>query len=179
MQLTGSLVLLAQLVSSHHGASTAAAPAAGGLTWTVPKGWTAAPSPSAMRVATYLAPAATGDAEGAEVAVFFFGTGQGGSIESNVARWQGQLAPEGGGVAPKPVKKKFAGFDVTLVRADGTYASGMPGGATTPKKGWALYGAIAEGPQGNVFFKLVGPKKTVAKASPELDALLSSLKKAP
>jgi len=49
--------------------------------------------------------------------------------------------------------------------------------ATGPKPGWALRGAIAEGPQGNVFFKLVGPKKTVEKAQADFDTLVKSLKK--
>jgi len=66
---------------------------------------------------------------------------------------------------------------VTVVRAEGTYASGMPGGPTTPKPGWALLGAIAEGPSGAVFFKLTGPKKGVAAARPAFEALVASLKR--
>lgn len=46
-----------------------------------------------------------------------------------------------------------------------------------PKEGWALRGAIAAGPGGNVFFKLVGPRKTVERAQPAFDALVKSLRK--
>ncbi len=46
-----------------------------------------------------------------------------------------------------------------------------------PKPGGALRGAIAEGPQGPFFFKVVGPKKTVHAAATAFDGLLKSLKK--
>jgi hypothetical protein len=170
---------LAQFVSSHvssHAPSTlpeGPAPSACGITWKVPKGWTTLPNVSSMRIATYRTASAPGDPEGAEVAVFYFGQGQGGSVESNVSRWAAQFEPVS---KPAPKKTMVGGIPVTTVTAEGTYSSGMPGGPTTPKTGWALYGAIAEGPRGAVFFKLTGPRKTVAKVSPELDELLKTLK---
>jgi hypothetical protein len=39
-----------------------------------------------------------------------------------------------------------------------------------------MLGAIAESPQGAVFFKLAGPVKTVAAASKGFDAMVGSLK---
>ncbi|MHB8798179.1 MAG: hypothetical protein ACYDBY_06915 [Thermoanaerobaculia bacterium] len=169
-------VVLFQLVSSH--GSPAPAQMAGGLSWSAPKGWSVAPTASSMRVVTYRVAPAAGDAEGAEVAVFFFGPGQGGGTQANVDRWVRQFTPEKGSAAPgKPVALKGAAVPVTIVTAEGTYASGMPGGALTPKPGWALRGGIAEGPQGPVFFKMVGPKKTVLAATPAFDAFLKTLKK--
>lgn len=168
-------VLLFQLVSAH-GAPTPAQ-SAGGLSWSAPKGWSVAPAASSMRVVTYRVAPVAGDTEGAEVAVFFFGPGQGGGTQANVDRWVRQFTPEKGSAAPgKPVALKGAAVPVTIVTAEGTYASGMPGGALTPKPGWALRGGIAEGPQGPVFFKMVGPKKTVLAATPSFDAFLKSLK---
>lgn len=173
--LAASLVLF-QLVSSH--APVVATSTAGGLTWTAPKEWGTTPSASSMRVVTYRVPAAAGDAEGGEVAVFFFGTGQGGSTQANVDRWIAQFKAEKGSAGPgKPIAMKAGTIPVTIVTTEGTYSSGMPGGAMTPKPGWALRGGIAEGPQGPVFFKMVGPKKTVVSATPAFDALLKSLKK--
>ena len=167
-------LLLAQMAPSHGSGSSAA----GGLTWTAPGGWTIAPA-SPMRVATYRIPAAAGDAEGGEMAIFYFGEGQGGGVDANVERWFSQLAPEPGRKKNEKKETQVAGLKVTLVSAEGTYSSGMPGGPTTPKKGWALLGAIAEGPQGAVFFKLTGPKKTVSAASKDFDGLVKSLKKVP
>ncbi len=172
-----ALAVLAQLVSSHApAAATAAVTSASGISWSVPKEWTVAPSPSSMRLATYRIAPAAGDADAGELAVFYFGPGQGGGVEANVARWQSQLE-SGTGSQPKPARTKVAGLDITLVTAEGTYASGMPGGQQTPKSGWALRGAIAEAPGGAVFFKLVGPKKTVAAAGAGFDALVKSLRK--
>ena len=112
------------------------------------------------------------------MAVFFFGPGQGGSTQSNIDRWLSQFQLEKGSApSGKPERMKSTNVPVTLVTAEGTYSSGMPGGATTPKAGWALRGAIAEGPEGSVFFKMVGPKETVKAATAGFDALLSSLRK--
>jgi hypothetical protein len=176
-----ALVVLAQLASSH--ASTAPAPpaasanSAGGLSWTVPKDWTAGPG-SAMRVATYRTPAAPGDKEGGEVAVFYFGQGQGGSVDANVERWIAQMEPEPGAKKSTRSQTKVGAIAVTLCAAEGTYSGGMvAGGASAGKKtGFALTGAIAEGKQGAVFFKLTGPKKTVAAAQKDFDGLVKSLK---
>ena len=172
-------LVLFQMVSSHGSAPAAAgAFSAGGLTWTAPKAWSVAPSASSMRVVTYRVPAAAGDAEGGEVAVFFFGPGQGGGTQANVDRWIAQFKPEKGSAGPgKPVAMKVGAIPVTIVTTEGTYSSGMPGGAMTPKPGWALRGGIAEGPEGPVFFKMVGPKKTVLGAAGAFDGLLKTLKK--
>jgi hypothetical protein len=40
-----------------------------------------------------------------------------------------------------------------------------------------MLGAIVEAPEGNVFFKLTGPAKTVAAAEKQFEALLKSVKR--
>lgn len=177
--LAASLVLF-QTVSSHGAAPGPSSPAAGagGLTWTAPKAWSVAPPVSSMRVVTYGVAPAPGDSERGEVAVFYFGPGQGGATKANVDRWLAQFRPEKGSAGPgTPVSMKVGAIPVTIVTTEGTYSSGMPGGPSTPKPGWALRGGIAEGPQGPVFFKMVGPKKTVHAAAAAFDGLLKSLKK--
>jgi hypothetical protein len=159
-------------------ASLPAAPAppasAGGIAWTVPARWTAGAG-SAMRVATHAVPAAEG-AEKGECAVFFFGPGQGGGVDDNVARWGKQF--EG---APSPTRSTatVAGLRVTRAAVVGTYLA--PGGpmmqSTGKKAGYRLLGAIVEAPGGNVFFKLTGPAATVAAAQAEFDALVASIRK--
>src|SRR5712691_5783564 len=148
---------------------------AGGLSWKPPAGWTAEPPSSSMRVVTYRIPAASGDGEGGEVGVFFFGPGEGGSVDANVDRWLAQFAPEPGSAKPARRVETSRGIRVTRVSVEGTYSSGMPGGPRTPKTTFALLGAIAEGPGGNVFFKLTGPRKTVQKAATRFEALVRSL----
>jgi hypothetical protein len=148
--------------------------AAGGVEWKVPARWTAG-SGSSMRVATYAVPAAKG-AEAGECAVFFFGTGQGGSIDANVERWSKQFE---GTPAAQRTTATVAGLKVTRAQLAGTYLA--PGGpmmqSTGKRPGTRLVGAIVEAPEGNVFFKLTGPAATVAAAQAEFDALVASLRK--
>ena len=148
---------------------------AAGLVWTLPAGWTVEAARS-MRVATYAIPAVPGDAEGAECAVFYFGAGQGGGVDANLQRWIGQFQPA---TRSKRSAKKVNGVQVSLADAAGTYTAhgGSMSRSQGDKPGWRLLGAIAEGPQGAVFFKLAGPAKTVAAASRSFDALVGSLKK--
>jgi hypothetical protein len=146
-----------------------------GITWLVPKRWMAE-GERPMRVATYAVPAAEGDSERAECAVYFFGAGQGGDVNANIDRWFGQFEN-----ADAPVKgsREVNGIQVTTVQIAGTYlAPGGPMMASTGKKeNYKLLGAIAEGPGGTVFFKMTGPAKTVTAASSEFDALVGSISK--
>jgi hypothetical protein len=146
----------------------------GGLRWTLPARWTVAAA-KPMRVATYTIPGAAG-AEAGECGVFFFGTGQGGGIDENLQRWVGQFE---GASAPKKSEKTINGLKVHLIAVSGAYLS--PSGpmmqSQGKKPGWSLSGAIVEAPEGNVFFKCVGPTATVQKAQPEIDELLKSIVK--
>jgi len=53
------------------------------------------------------------------------------------------------------------GIKVTTIYLEGTYNAGMMMSAGGPKPGFAALGAIAEGNQGPVFFKMTGPEKTI------------------
>jgi hypothetical protein len=151
---------------------------AGGLKWSVPAKWTAGEAKE-MRVATYQVPAAKGDAESGEVAVFYFGQGQGGGVNANVVRWVDQFRRADGSPAAKDAKIKTQMINllpVTTVDLKGTYVGGGPMGSGAPKPGYRLLGAIIEGPQGPVFFKFTGPEKTVGSAEKSFRALLGSVK---
>lgn len=126
-----------------------------------------------MRAATYLIPAAAGDSEGAECAVF---KNIGGGIQANIDRWVGQF--EKTASAPKQQQETINGFAVTTVDVSGIFKGGGPmmGQSSGPKSGYRLLGAIVETSQGPVYFKLTGPAKTVAAARNEFQALLKSLK---
>lgn len=150
-----------------------APPADPGVTWSVPKRWTIDIA-QGMRAATYIVPAAGG--EGAECAVYYFGPGQGGGVDANLERWIGEFEPLEG----KDVRKmKPGGLEVTRIEARGTYVahSMRSGESAAQKPAWALTGAIVNGPQGDVFFKLVGPAATVGAAAKEFDGMLGSLRK--
>ncbi len=176
MSLRPTAALVASLLTLAPTASPAAAAAgtAGGIQWTVPARWISGAG-SAMRVATYAVPAAKG-VDAGECAVFFFGSGQGGGVDDNVARWAKQFE---GAPVPKQTTATVSGLRVTRAEVAGTYLA--PGGpmmqSTGKKTGYRLLGAIVEAPEGNVFFKLTGPAATVAAAQADFDALVASLKK--
>jgi hypothetical protein len=135
-----------------------------------------------MRAATYRVPATSGDKEDGECAVFFFGPGQGGGVEANIERWIGQFEqPDGkpSGERAKRQKEMINGLSVTTIDLSGTYAGGGPmmGGAGQKKAGYRLLGAIVEGPQAAIFFKLTGPAASVEAARGEFGDLLKSLGK--
>ena len=125
-----------------------------------------------MRLATYVVPASKPGAEDATCAVYHFGPGQGGGVEANLERWIGEFS-----AAAKPSRRleTVNGMQVARVEMSGVYAAhgGTDGGGE--KSDWALLGAIVEGPNGELFFKLTGPASTVAASTKEFDALLRSL----
>ena len=102
------------------------AESAGGLSWTMPAGWTSKGATS-MRAAQYQA----GDAE---CVVYFFGAGQGGGVDANIARWAGQFTLAGKPALPKTTKKKVNGKVVTeqllIDSADHVYESTAAHGGT-------------------------------------------------
>jgi hypothetical protein len=51
-------------------------------------------------------------------------------------------------------------------------------GAGPAKSGYRLLGAIAEGPQGSLFFKFTGPAKTVAANQAAFQKMIQSLQRA-
>ena len=154
--------------------------AAAGIAWTVPPRWEVQPTRT-MRVATYLIPKDDEDDEPGECAVFYFGRGQGGSVDLNLQRWRDQFETDTGG-PPSLAERKSTinGLAVTTVSLAGTYLASMgpmfQSGAVK-KPGYRMLGAIVEAPEGNVFVKLTGPEKTVLGADGEFQAFLNSLRK--
>jgi hypothetical protein len=47
--------------------------------------------------------------------------------------------------------------------------------STGSKRGYLLLGAIAQGPQGNVFFKFTGPEKTLNAARRDFEGMVGSI----
>ncbi len=163
------------LAASSFSAPSAGEGSAGGIRWSVPAGWQSG-APQPMRAASYSIPAAPG-AEAGGCGVFFFGKGQGGSVDENIKRWTAQFE---GASAPKTSDQKINGLAVHRIEVSGTYlAPAGPAMQSQGKKpGWLLYGAIVEAPDGLVFFKSVGPAATMHKAQPQIEELLKSITKA-
>lgn len=144
-----------------------------GISWRVPGRWPVGPARQ-MRVATYSIPSQNDGTEGGECAVFYFGASEGGDVEANMARWVSQFEPSGD---PDRTSRTVDDMKVHLIDLSGVYlASGGPmmGGPKERKEGYRLLGAIVEGPQGSVFFKMTGPSALVETAEKEFDTLVGS-----
>jgi hypothetical protein len=150
---------------------------AGGLTWRMPAEWKAQPA-RPMRAATYAIAPAPGDTDAAECGIFFFGAGQGGSVEDNIERWRSQIVGPDGKPAVSKIDKRVArGLNVTMVDSSGAY-TGMGGPMTASSRavpGYRLLGAVIQGSGGNnIFVKFTGPAKTIAANQAKFEELLSS-----
>jgi hypothetical protein len=133
-----------------------------------------------MRAVTYIISAVGEDADSAECAVFHF-PGTGGAKEANLHRWAGQFEqPDGHNSADLALVKEMEsnGLKITTIELTGTYkVSGGPMMEVRgTKPGYRLMGAIIEGPQGMVFFKMVGPDKTVESSKEDFRKMVGSAK---
>ena len=139
---------------------------AAGLTFTTPEGWRQAPGSSSMRVAEFTLPRAAGDAEDAQLVVYYFG-GQGGSVDANIQRWVAQMQQPDGkpAVAARRETRTVNGLTVTLVDVSGTYVAEMAPGAAQRHNNpqFRLRAGVVETPNGPYFIKLTGPEKTVTR----------------
>jgi hypothetical protein len=161
-----------------------AAPAGGALTFTAPSSWKTRPAASSMRVAEFVIPRVPGDAEDAELIVYYFGASGGGSVDANVDRWIGQLQqPDGSATKAKARRdaQVVNGLEVTSVDVSGTYVAEMRPGAAEHfnKPGFRLRAAVVETPRGAYYIKMTGPAKTMGAADAEFKAFLSSLRFSP
>ena len=140
----------------------------------LPAGWRREQPSSGMRLAQAVVPGESGPGE---LAVFHFGAGQGGGVESNFERWLGQVEQAKGAV---PERGDFAvnGFKASWIDARGTLLpSNMGSGPTTPQPGFRLLGAVVEGEGGPLFFKVTGPEATLAKEREAFFGLLRGVRR--
>jgi hypothetical protein len=163
--------------------SIAAAPGridVGGLTAMPPVGWEQLTPSSSMRLAEFRLPGQPMGSGDATLAIFYFGRGQGGSLENNIDRWYGQFDQPDGGSTKESSRRwqdTVYGMPVTMVDIAGTFTAGMGSGARAdePAAGYRMLGAIVESGKGPFFFKLIGPKATVSHWNPSFTAFISSI----
>lgn len=145
------------------------------LAYDVPKDWSAVQTTSSMRLVQW------SYGQKSEVVVFYFGEGQGGSVEANLDRWYGQFEqPDGGSTRERAKVTKSRSGALTVTRADvqGTYAAPVrPGAAERHNEpDYRMIAAVVEGPSGPWFIRFLGPAKEVAAGETSFDAFLSGLR---
>jgi len=131
-----------------------------------PAKWEWVETTSSMRKAQLKIPGVD-KKESGEVIFFYFGEGGGGGTKANIDRWLGQFEESRDKINAKIEDVTVEGRKVSYVQAEGTYMSGMPGGAKTPQKNTMLLGAILESNQGNVFIRATGPAALVKASQAE------------
>lgn len=144
-----------------------------GLKFDAPKEFAAEAPQSAMQVARYKLPAASGAEDGLLV-VYYFGKGMGGSVEDNVKRWIGQF-PEKDSEPRVEAGKTASGLHMTIVDVSGTEHAPTPMNPNAPRRPkWRMIGAIIEARDGNYFAKATGPRETLEKHAAAIRAFFSS-----
>ncbi len=144
----------------------------GDITLKTPATWKQSEPTSRLRLGQFEIPAAEGDKEAAELAIFNFGAG--GGVKANVDRWVGQFFPEGRKSAVTQGKSDLGEY--VFVDINGTFKK--PIGPPILRKTEAMQGAkmlgiiLAVEGKGHYFLKMTGPEKTVAGAA---DALRASI----
>ncbi len=144
---------------------------------TVPAGWASRTPSSSMRLAEFTTPAVAG--KGAEVIAYFFGGGQGGSVEANLVRWHAQFSnPDGQPVKQTLLAPKSSVFKTTIAEYRGTYARGIGAGSAPDAAllNHVLIAAIVETPKGTLTFQLFGPSAAVDAQRDAYIAFVSALK---
>lgn len=145
---------------------------------TVPAAWTTRAPSSSMRLAEYVVgPAAAGG--NAEVVVYFFGSGQGGTADANLARWKSQFSnPAGGPVFEQVTHDSTSVAKLTVAEYRGTYARGIGMGSApeAARPNNTLVAVVAETPRGMLFFQLFGPQAAVESARASYLAYVKSLR---
>jgi hypothetical protein len=155
-------------------------PPAGGLSFTAPPAWQARPAASTMRVAEFVVPKAPGDAEDAELIVYFFG-GSGGTVDANIDRWIAQIQQPDGSASKDKARRDIQtinGLKVTMVDLTGTYVAEVRPGATERhnKPDFRLRAAVIETARGPYYVKMTGPAKTMTAADADFKKFLSTVK---
>ena len=128
-----------------------------------PATWTTRAPASSMRLAEFTTPGVAGKA-GAEVIVYFFGKGAGGSPDANLNRWKSQFSnPSGAPVVERISVDSKGPFPLTIAEYEGTYARGI-GAGSEPEQArpeHMLVAVVTETPHGTIFFQLFGPIQSV------------------
>jgi len=124
----------------------------------LPSTWTSKTPSNSMRLAEY------GTGSAAEVVVYFFGKGQGGPPDANLARWKSQFSnPSGGPVQERVTRDTTKAFPITIAEYRGTYARGIGMGseASASLPNHVLIAVVAQTPRGTLFFQCFGPTAAV------------------
>lgn len=148
-----------------------------GLEAQAPAIWTMVPPETGKRLAQFKI-TTPGEGMTAEVIVYYFGKGEGGTAEANIERWQGQfVGTENRPVTPAVERFQSNGMAVTTAELHGAYARGIGVGPVgVPKPGQTLLAAVVESPEGNLIIQLHGKAPSVLAHKEAFLAFIRSIR---
>lgn len=154
-----------------------------GLESRVPADWQEEPPTNRTRLKQFRLSPIGDDKDNIEVVIFYFGEGQGGSVEDNVKRWKGFFVPpEGKKIddVAKVEKIKVGDVPVTYLDIHGTYSFKFPpfdpNAKTTLRPNYRMLGVVFESKKGPYFIRMVGPADSVAHYKRGFDEWIKGFK---
>lgn len=154
-----------------------------GLHSRTPADWIEEKPSSRFRIKQFRLPAIGDDKDNAEMVIFSFGPGGGGSPRDNINRWKGLFVPPEGKKIDEVAKveeSKVSDVAVTYLDIHGTYLFKDrpfdPKSTTSRRPNYRMFGVIFESKNGPYFMRLVGPAETVAHYKKGFDDWLKSFK---
>ena len=142
-----------------------------GLAWSIPTGW----KNKGRGMMAQVELAVPGNTNYQTRAKFYSEIG--GSVQDNITRWTRQMSYSGGPAEPRITRRTLDGINVTIIAMEGTYADGMPGGALVNRDLFAFRAAVAEGPKGNVYIKMVGPEDDIDEIEDDWKRMVNSMRR--
>jgi hypothetical protein len=148
-----------------------------------PANWKMQPPSNKLRAYQFQVPRVDGDKEDAELVIFYFGAGSGGSTADNIKRWKGQfLPPEGKTIddVSKVETFKVGNVAVTSLDLHGTFKYKFPpfdpNAKEQRKPDFRRFGVVFESKNGPYFITLTGPAKTVGENKKGFDSWIKNFK---
>lgn len=147
------------------------------IAWKAPDDWVRVKPTNSLRRASYRI-GGVGPGGEAQLHVFHFVHGQGGTVKDNMERWKGQFTAVSAGAVALETRTVNGLRQHILTVAQGTFDASP---AMAPKSvpgvpGQGLAAAIVEAPSGKYIFKMTGPSETVQRAQSAFLSLLGSVK---
>jgi hypothetical protein len=124
-----------------------------------------------------------GDGGKAELVIFFFGAGSGGSAADNIKRWKGFFQPPEGKTIDEVSKvetKKIGAVEATYLDVRGTYLFKNPpfdpNAKVERRPDYRRFGVVFGSKNGPYFITLTGPAKTMEQQKKAFDNWLQGFK---
>jgi hypothetical protein len=155
----------------------------GDLKSRVPADWVEEKPSSRFRVKQFRLQPVKDDKDNAEVVIFYFGEGGGGTVQDNIKRWKAMIIPpEGKKIddVAKVEKKKINNLSATYFDANGTYLFKDrpfdPNAEVSRRPNYRMIKVIFETKKGPYYLSLIGPADTVAHYKKGFDQWVEGFK---